>query len=227
MNPLRSLCLILGTLSAVHTVATSSIPWPAGRSSLRLGLAAALGSRQNDIPNVPPQCTSTCDPVTTILETKSCPPATCCMGLFQSDYFNCLECVGVAENATASDFAQAQALVDGLTVACSIEGFPLPELTLPGQNPNRTLATLSGSQTSMKATQSQITITALSATASSVSPSPTISQKTVTALPTSDSVPSSTPAPAPTTTTGAAVQHNVRFSTGLLCLIVAGWMMLL
>jgi hypothetical protein len=65
MALLRSVCLFLGTLSAFHSVACS--PQRVRRQSPRLSLA--LASRQNDIPNVPPQCTSSCDPVDAILET--------------------------------------------------------------------------------------------------------------------------------------------------------------
>ncbi|KAJ7929112.1 hypothetical protein B0H13DRAFT_2181578 [Mycena leptocephala] len=176
MTPLRFVSLAVWTLSAVHSV--TSIPRLAGFSPR---LALALNSRQSGLPAVPPQCVSTCEPVNTILETNSCPPAECCTKSFQSEYFGCLKCVGLAANVTNAEWAQAQTLVDALTVACSIEGFTLPELTLPGQNPNRTLSTVSGSHTSKASAISQITLTALP---SSLAPSTIISQKTVTEVPT-------------------------------------------
>ncbi|KAJ7087296.1 hypothetical protein B0H15DRAFT_306794 [Mycena belliarum] len=149
--------------------------------------------------------------------------------LFQGSYFECLKCVGIATNATTADFVQAQSLVDGLTVACSKEGFTLPELTFPGQNPNRTLATVSASQTSVQTT-SQITISTLPPPGSS-SPtgSPTIgtiSQKTVSELPTTAAqAASSTGTPAPTTSPNAAYRQ-VSLDTRMLGFIVAGWMVL-
>ncbi|KAJ7666523.1 hypothetical protein B0H17DRAFT_1089568 [Mycena rosella] len=220
MNPLRSICLIIGALAAVHTVA--STPQPVGRSS-RPRLGPAFDKRQSDI-DVPPQCTSTCDPVISILEGQSCAPSLCCTTLFQHDYFLCLNCTGTAENATTADFAMAQSLVDALTVVCSKAGFPLPELTFPGQNPNRTLSTLSGSQTSAK--QSQITV---SVPPSTLPPTSTHSQITITNLPsTTPTNPSATfsfTTLGPTTSTGAAVHHTVTFGMGLLSLVV-GWMML-
>lgn len=48
-------------------------------------------------------------------------------------------CVGTALNAT--DYTQAQADLDQLIVSCYDYGYTLQELTLPGQNPSRTLST--------------------------------------------------------------------------------------
>ncbi|KAJ7762747.1 hypothetical protein DFH07DRAFT_402933 [Mycena maculata] len=216
MTLLRSICIFLGTLSAVHTAA--SVP----RSSRRI----SLNSRQ--VPDVPPQCDTTCDPVDDILASGNCSPSQCCTPLFQSGYFGCLECVGMADNATVAEFAQAQGLVDNLTIACSEEGFALPELTLPGQNPNRTLATVPVGSSHSASTFSQITV---SAPPSTTSAAPTISQKTITSLPSQPAAPSSTSptgtgAATPTTSTNAG--YTVRFDTcqGLPSLMVAGWMVL-
>ncbi|KAJ6567380.1 hypothetical protein DFH09DRAFT_918771 [Mycena vulgaris] len=222
MALVRSICLILGALSAARTVA--SIPWPAGNRSLRLGLA--LVSRQSSISDVPPQCASSCDPIITILELPSCAPEQCCAGSFQLGYFNCLKCVGLAFNVTAAGFVQPQTLIDGALISCSKEGFPLPELTFPGQNPNRTLATLSGSH-SAQSTRSQITISALPSDVLATT-SNTISQKTVTALPTPSAAgPTTATTATPTqTSTGAAVSHIARLDMVVLSLMVAGWMML-
>jgi len=223
MTPLRFISLAVWTLSAVHSV--TSIPRLAGFSPR---LALALNSRQSGLPEVPPQCVSTCDPVNTILETNSCPPAECCTKSFQSEYFGCLKCVGLAANVTNAEWAQPQALVDGLTVACSIEGFTLPELTFPGQNPNRTLSTVSGSHTSKASAISQITISALP---SSLAPSTTISQKTVTEVPTPTSPSStgpSTQSPSPPTNTNAAIppSRGLDIAVGLVAVIVSALTMI-
>jgi len=125
--------------------------------------------------------------------------------------------VGLADNATVADFAQAQALVDNFTIECTQHGFPLPELTLPGQNSSRTLAT--ASQTSVK-TVSQITVSAASI---SLLPTPTFSQMTVTSLPPAAPGPS-TASPTTSTNTGAAAHNNAKFGMISLSLMVAGWM---
>ncbi|KAJ7163819.1 hypothetical protein C8R43DRAFT_254633 [Mycena crocata] len=216
----QSVCFMIGALSAVHTVA--GVPWPS-KSSPRHGLGVFNSRQAGGNPVVPPQCASTCDPINTILETNTCPPATCCSDLFQSGYFNCLKCVGLAANATVAEFAQAQTLLDGLTVACSKEGFSLPELTLPGQNSSRTLSTVS-SGGRVSTTLSQITISALPSLTSGT-PMPILSQKTVTA-PTFESTTSTGPA-APTTSTNSndAAKHVV-YMTPVLASIIAGWMTL-
>lgn len=188
------------------------------------GYVISLSRRQNDT-GTPPQCASTCDPVATIAPTCPSEPSQCCTQLFQSGYFNCLMCVGLADNVTAAGFAVAQQSVDNFTVECSELGFSLPKLTLPGQNVNRTLSTVSaGSHPSTNSAISQITVSALP---TSLASSPTVTQKTVTtlssqsaALPSSLST-SSGPA-APTTSANAA--HGARFNLGLL--IMAGWAML-
>ncbi|KAJ7477226.1 hypothetical protein B0H11DRAFT_2030314 [Mycena galericulata] len=218
MTLLRSICLIAGTLSAVHTAA--SVPRPGGSGFRRL----SLNRRQND--DLPPQCDTTCDPINTLLASQACDtdPAQCCTTSFQSGYFSCLECVGFADNVTAAGFAVAQTTLDNLTILCSEDGFALPELTLPGQNPNRTLATASAgsSPSSSRPAFSQVTISALP---SSTPATPTVSQKTVTAPPTQPASPSSSGTAIPTTTkTNAA--HSVRFDR-LPSLMVVGGMMLL
>ncbi|KAJ6516385.1 hypothetical protein C8R45DRAFT_242853 [Mycena sanguinolenta] len=217
MTSLRSISLLVWTLSAIRSV--SGIPGSVG-SRLRLGVAL---NRRQDLPNAP-QCNSTCDPVDDIIATNSCPPSECCMPIFQADYFGCLKCVGEATNATTADWAMAQSDVDALTVACSKEGFSLPELTLPTQNPNRTLATVSvGSQSSSRSL-SQITISTLPSS-SSLAPSNTNPQKTVTALSSQPSAtePSTASSPGPTTSTSAAMPHTSGFGLmiGLLGVVVA------
>ncbi|KAJ7179613.1 hypothetical protein C8R46DRAFT_1074265 [Mycena filopes] len=185
-----------------HSRPISLILW-----ALSDGLAGAHVSRQIDIPS-PPQCDSSCDPINTIA---------------QGGYFDCLKCVGVADNATTADFAIAQTDLDDFTVACSKVGFALPELTLPGQNPNRTLATApvsgSGSPSSAKSV-SQITIATLpSDILSNPPPSSTLSQKTVTSVPLQS--PTSSPA-GPTTTPNTAVHafEGLGMAVGFLVAVV-------
>ncbi|KAJ7265902.1 hypothetical protein B0H12DRAFT_175720 [Mycena haematopus] len=218
MTFLRSISLLVWTLPAIHGVA--GIPRIVG-SSIHPGLA--LNRRQSS-PNAP-QCDSTCVPVETVIQ-NSCPPSECCTQIFQEEYFDCLKCEGEASNATMADWAVAQGDVDGLTIACSHEGFPLPELTLPTQNPNRTLATVSsGGQTSSGSFLSQITISTLPGS-SGLAPSNTIPQQTVTALSSQPSAtqPSTAP-PAPTTSPSAAMPRTGGFGLmiGLLGVVVAIW----
>ncbi|KAG1902828.1 uncharacterized protein F5891DRAFT_1021356 [Suillus fuscotomentosus] len=82
---------------------------------------------------VPPQCTSICDPVNDEVN-DGCPMTTCCTQSFETSYYDCLLC--------------AQSDLDGLYVSCSDYGYSLQELTLPGQNPSRTLLTSSSTRTS-------------------------------------------------------------------------------
>ncbi|KAK7048335.1 hypothetical protein R3P38DRAFT_2868739 [Favolaschia claudopus] len=206
-------------LFALHLTSVSAVPQYAN-GPFRLGLAGAR-NRRADLPNAP-QCETTCDPVEDILATMSCPPSQCCTPLFQSSYFNCLKCVGTATNATKADWAVAQADVDGLTIACSVQGFTLPELTLPTQDPNRTLSTASGSRS---ASFSQITISSLSVP--SGAPPTTRSQQTVTELSSSSQPPvqqSTANPPAPTTSQSGAVSHlRVEFVATMGILATSLW----
>ncbi|KAJ7727899.1 hypothetical protein B0H16DRAFT_246522 [Mycena metata] len=218
---LRSLPLILCALSAVHLVLGATRP--------RLGLAGAHVPRQINIPN-PPQCDSSCDPINTIAQ-QSCPITECCTPLFQSGYFECLKCVGIADNATTADFALAQTDLDDFTIACSKEGFALPELTLPGQNPNRTLATASGVSgvPSSAKSISQITVSSLPSgilNSNSLPATSTISQKTVTSVPTQSSPPSPAgPTTSASTTPNAAVHHFTGLGMAFLGVVVTAGMM--
>ncbi|KAF8211628.1 hypothetical protein K438DRAFT_1807624 [Mycena galopus ATCC 62051] len=208
MTPSRSLSFAfwaLWTLSAARSA--SSIPWPSPRSLL------ALSRRQSGIPPVPPQCATICDPVNTILETNTCTPSECCTTSFETNYFSCITCVLGAANATNSSYTLAQGSLDTIVVDCAAEGITLPELTLPGQNPNRTLPSLSlsGSLSLPKTNSQQITITALPSLST-----PAASQQTFTAPPTSSTGPA-------TPTTNAAVHCSGRLgvAVGLLSAIWA------
>ncbi|KAF7330853.1 hypothetical protein MVEN_02424700 [Mycena venus] len=94
-----------------------------------------VGAR--DLPVIPAACQANCTPFAPFLTGVGCPVTECCSKIFEAGYFDCFKCVGTATNAT--DFTIAQEYVDVLTTSCISEGFPLPVLTLPGQNPDRTL----------------------------------------------------------------------------------------
>ncbi|KAG1811187.1 uncharacterized protein BJ212DRAFT_559685 [Suillus subaureus] len=83
------------------------------------------------------QYISTCDPVQNELN-AGCPMTTCCTQSFETSYYKCLLCVGIADNAP--DYTQAQADLDQLYLSCYDS---LQELTFPGQNSSRTLPTSS------------------------------------------------------------------------------------
>ncbi|KAJ7667554.1 hypothetical protein DFH06DRAFT_221198 [Mycena polygramma] len=227
MTTLRCMSLVFWALSAVHGVA--SVPHLAELGSRTVN-RRALSPRQSDVPIVPAKCAVTCDPVTDILQSEpTCTPAVCCTTLFQSGYFNCFECLGPSGNVTKADYAQPQVFLDDLTLECAAAGIKLPELTFPGQNPNRTLS-LSGLSTSGFSTLSQSTVSSLP---SSLSTPPPISQKTVTAAPSdSSSAPSragpSTVTSLPTSTPPNAAMRStggVEKALGLLSFLVVAWTM--
>ncbi|KAJ7499422.1 hypothetical protein FB451DRAFT_1385125 [Mycena latifolia] len=120
--------VVFGTMFLAQTVA--GVPGSARR-------VQALRPRNNI--NIPASCQAGCEVFTPFLAGASCPVTECCSMIFQTGYFECFKCVGVAINAT--DFSIAQEYVDVLTTSCIAEGIALPELTLPGQNSARTLAT--------------------------------------------------------------------------------------
>ncbi|KAG1767721.1 hypothetical protein EV702DRAFT_1146237 [Suillus placidus] len=80
---------------------------------------------------VPSQCTSICDPVSN--EVNAVSQSLPCLST------TTVMCVGTALNAT--DYTHAQVDLDQLYVSCFDYGYTLKELTLPGQNPSRTLST--------------------------------------------------------------------------------------
>ncbi|KAJ7477228.1 hypothetical protein B0H11DRAFT_2234696 [Mycena galericulata] len=97
------------------------------------------GLRSRSLSDIPAACQADCSPFGPFLAGASCPVTECCSTVFEGGYFGCFLCVGNSTHAT--DYSIAQEYVDVLTTSCFAEGFTLPELTLPGQNPNRTLAT--------------------------------------------------------------------------------------
>ncbi|KAF7313431.1 hypothetical protein HMN09_00499000 [Mycena chlorophos] len=88
--------------------------------------------------DIPSTCSTDCAPFEPFLDGQTCPVTQCCSGAFETAYGDCFKCVGVAINAT--DYTLAQEYVDVVNTACAAEGYTLPVVTLPGQNPNRTLA---------------------------------------------------------------------------------------
>ncbi|KAJ6543910.1 hypothetical protein B0H19DRAFT_1267223 [Mycena capillaripes] len=96
----------------------------------------SFGARS--LTNIPEACQGGCAPFAQFLAGASCPVTQCCSDIFEIGYFSCFLCVG---NATkAADFTLAQEYVDIVITSCGTEGFSLPILTFPGQNPDRTLA---------------------------------------------------------------------------------------
>ncbi|KAF7331641.1 hypothetical protein MKEN_00043800 [Mycena kentingensis (nom. inval.)] len=88
---------------------------------------------------IPTVCADECAPFSLFLHGDACRVTECCSSAFEEGYFGCFMCVGTAQNAT--DFSFAQKYVNVVITACASEGFTLPVLSLPGQDPNRTLST--------------------------------------------------------------------------------------
>ncbi|KAG1845662.1 hypothetical protein F4604DRAFT_1504353, partial [Suillus subluteus] len=130
--------------------------------------------------STPSQCTSTCDPVQSEVN-DGCPITACCTQSFETSYYDCLLCVGTADNTT--DYSQAQTDLDNLYVACYDNGYSLQELTFPGQNPSRTLSTSSPAGTPTSTSPASVSVL------TSVSAPTSISQTTI--LPSSTSPASS------------------------------------
>ncbi|KAJ7283286.1 hypothetical protein C8J57DRAFT_1292042 [Mycena rebaudengoi] len=195
-------------------------------------LVQGLRMRQLDgIPNVPAMCRNDCSPFAGFLAGASCPVTQCCIPLFEAGFFNCFLCIGQAQNVT--DFSIAQTFVDVLTTSCTAEGLTLPELTFPGQDPQRTLATMLppgastapifpsvGQTVPPRSSSAQITITSQSGASGASAPTSShgtssAPRSTVTA-PLSQSPPTSLPsltgtAPPSTTSNGAGIVLEARF----------------
>ncbi|KAG2345039.1 hypothetical protein BDR05DRAFT_145573 [Suillus weaverae] len=175
MRP-STICIVVLSAAAVLV---SSRPSASYLSQSFRALSSPSYKRQSSVPS---QCTSTCDPVQSELN-SGCPITACCTQSFETSYYNCLLCVGTAYNAT--DYTQAQADVDNLYVSCVDYGYSLQELTFPGQNPSRTLSTSSHAGTSTSpASVSSFTSVSAPTQVTSIS-------KTVTVLPSSASLSSS------------------------------------
>ncbi|KAJ7163822.1 hypothetical protein C8R43DRAFT_988817 [Mycena crocata] len=123
---LQTLPVVLGAISHAQTLA--GVPSSPGRIQ---------GLSRRSPPDIPKACQAGCAPFAPFMNGASCPVTQCCSMLFEAGYFECFQCVGTSTHST--DFSIAQEYVDVLTTSCRAEGFTLPVLTLPGQNPNRPL----------------------------------------------------------------------------------------
>ncbi|EGO01459.1 hypothetical protein SERLA73DRAFT_70645 [Serpula lacrymans var. lacrymans S7.3] len=194
---LVTLFLVLGSWAAP----SNGEPYLSSR--VRLASAGSLTKRQSG--SVPEQCTNICDPINSVVASDPSPIMYCSQS-FENGYYNCTLCVGTAVNAT--DYSVAQKDLDNVYLTCLYSGYPLEELTLPGQNPNRTLTTSFASvapQTSLTAPASQTT--ALTSSGS-----------------TSASASKTSSTPATTTTAGARILSPNIFWAGLA--ITLGWITL-
>jgi hypothetical protein len=80
---------------------------------------------------LPSQCTSTCSPVNNEIN-LGCPVTACCTTTFESQYYNCLACVGTALHV--ANFSTYQNSLNLLYTTCVDVGFVLPRMELPGQS---------------------------------------------------------------------------------------------
>ncbi|KAG1767735.1 hypothetical protein EV702DRAFT_747849 [Suillus placidus] len=179
MRP-STICIVVLSAAAIPV---SSRPSASYLSQSFRVLSSPSYKRQSSVPS---QCTPTCDPVQSELN-SGCPITACCTQSFETSYYNCLLCVGTAYNAT--DYTQAQADVDQLYVSCYGYGYSLQELTFPGQNPSRTLSTSSHAGTSTVVSTSPASVSSF--TSVSAPTQATSISKTVTVLPSSASPASS------------------------------------
>ncbi|KAH8829969.1 hypothetical protein DL96DRAFT_1591138 [Flagelloscypha sp. PMI_526] len=164
----------------------------------------ALLPRQT-IPDVPDKCKNPCDGVNAALA-LGCQPSQCCTKSFENDYRDCALCLGKAVNATGTDWAAAQSDLDQFVLACEAKGFNLTKVTLPDQNPSRTLS-------SVPVGQSTVTSLPSSSTSSLITVAPAVPsaiQSTISAVPFTGTLPSvSVAAPAPSSNNGMVVNAQL------------------
>ncbi|KAJ7067882.1 hypothetical protein C8F01DRAFT_1116100 [Mycena amicta] len=122
----------LWLLFVAQTVTAASLSGPLQRTR-------TIRVVPRDLTQIPTACLPECSPFSPFLQGATCAVTECCSVVFETGYFDCFQCVGTSVNA--SDYSLAQTYVDVVNTACASEGFTLPVLSLPGQNPNRTLAT--------------------------------------------------------------------------------------
>jgi len=226
MLVLRALALVAG-LSNAPTSAARALS-----TNLDISLMAStdvrLSARQGTV-TVPPQCIANCNPVNALIAAQ-CSPQQCCTGTFETEYYNCLLCVGQAANVT--DYSTAQGLLTEFEQACQSEGLDIPTLFLPGQGSSLGSATSSKPAGSTRpptstrppassASQNNNTSTSSSSvseiTVLSIPPSP-ISQQTVTSIPTLTQ-----PANTPATTNLAQKVYHPSLLAMIVGIIAAGW----
>ncbi|KAF8556314.1 hypothetical protein OG21DRAFT_678628 [Imleria badia] len=71
-----------------------------------------------------------------------CPVTACCTTTFETQYYNCLYCVGMALNT--ANFSTAQTSLNLLYMTCVDMGFVLPRMELPGQSNSTSASSGSG-----------------------------------------------------------------------------------
>ncbi|KAF5357633.1 hypothetical protein D9758_007521 [Tetrapyrgos nigripes] len=215
LSALRQLTSVVLCASAVTTISASILP-ASGASVAALpdpflSSLLVLHPRQTGTGiNIPPACVSTCGTAPQTF-TQSCTPnfsaSGCCVESFEMDLFNCYVCIGSVQNIT--NYAVPQQTLDQMIVACAAVGSPIQKLTLPGQDPNRALATSAGAGGSRPSTQTQTR----SQSQSSSTQSQSQSQSTPTA--TSPSTSSSTPrSPVTETPNGSGGAGGSQTSSG-------------
>ncbi|KAG2151713.1 hypothetical protein BD769DRAFT_1658147 [Suillus cothurnatus] len=182
------------TYLVVLSMATALVSSHSSASHLTQALSGPLYKRQRSTPS---QCTPSCDPVQAEMN-DGCPITACCTQAFGTSFYNCILCVGAADNVT--DYTTVQAYIDNIYVACYDYGYSLQELTFPGQNPSRTLST----------TSSDIISTITGTTPASVSsPTTTVSVPTsVTSTPTFISQTTILPSSASSVSSGMSTSTN-------------------
>ncbi|KAG7097404.1 hypothetical protein E1B28_004754 [Marasmius oreades] len=95
--------------------------------------AVTLHSRQGL--NIPPECQSTCAPITPALQSRNCSKEQCCTVTFDNGLRDCFLCIGTV-NGT-QDYTEPQQVLDMFVSSCAAQGAPIPRLTLPGQDNGR------------------------------------------------------------------------------------------
>ncbi|KAH7912457.1 hypothetical protein BJ138DRAFT_1004450 [Hygrophoropsis aurantiaca] len=172
------------TSSLVLYILTTAASLQAARLDPYLGLKALspIPFNKRQANTVPSQCTTTCDPVNSEVS-AGCPITACCSQDFETAYYNCLTCVGTADDAT--NYTTAQQDLDLLYVTCYDSGYTsLQKYTLPGQNPNRTLSTTNAGPS------------ATAPPASSASAAQTLTSSFTTSISTTSTSPSTSPSSA-------------------------------
>ncbi|KAG2151714.1 hypothetical protein BD769DRAFT_1002 [Suillus cothurnatus] len=205
---MRAYVIYLVVLSMAATL-VSSRPSASYLTQSFRALSGPLYKRQGPTPS---QCTPSCDPVQGEIN-DGCPITACCTQAFETSYYNCLLCLGTADNTT--DYTTSQADINDLYATCYERGYSLPELTFPGQNPSSILSTSSYTITSTVTGTSPASVssppTTVSVPTSVTSASTSISQTTILS-----SSASSTSSGTSTSTNGAATSTTSTSQTTIL-----------
>ncbi|KAF9224407.1 hypothetical protein BS17DRAFT_766455 [Gyrodon lividus] len=140
---MRFSTLIISALSTAAGVGAAKVEpllvhWVRAFSDASIGDGFEKRQAMGGVGTVPSQCTSACNPVSNEVNV-GCPVAACCTPSFETAYYNCLECVGTALNAT--DYTTAQDDLNSLYTTCVDMGYYLPQLALPGQSASGSGAT--------------------------------------------------------------------------------------